>query len=252
MKNIFNLIFIAFLIVFSACSDNGTSPDDTADAGDYFPMKIGNYWIYEYTELDKNSQPVGDIFIDSIAITGIRQFKVEDYYVFITFRNGAPLDTNYLMTDNFNINMIADEGNVGVPDLSDTVFNILQLYQSDWFIFNTKVDSMYIEFNGETHYGSGHFNFHGYRNYGDDTVYIYDKKYIALSVKVVSDRLYKLRDSTQTVFLHNQPVYYYYAKKIGPVVIRKEPHYITSENNKNVKYWFNGWRRQMIRTNLQQ
>ncbi len=250
MKAMLYVLFITFFIGISACSDNSTAPDDTATASDYFPMSIGNYWIYEFTELDQNSEPLGDTFLDSTVIEGRKEFAGKNFYTFVTYRNGVPIDTNYFLTENFTVYMIANENNTTVPNLSDTTFNILQLYEADWFIFNTRVDSMYMEWNGEKHYLAGDFNFHGYRNYGDDTVYIYDKQYIAVSTKVVDDRRYQMRDSTGNIFLHNQQIYYYYSKNIGPVMIRKEPHYIIREDNVSIKFPFNGWRRQMIRHKL--
>ena len=249
MKKIYFLLLFIFLIF--SCSDNSSNPsNDPLDARNFLPMSVGNYWIYEYTELDRNNEPIGDVMNDSTVITGTRDYKGTPFFIFVTFRNGNPIDTSFWNADNLKINQIANQTNTNIPKLSDSVFKMLELYKEDWFIFQTENDSMVIDWDDTLHLVAGKFNYHGYRNYGDDTVYINGKKYIAISTKVVSDRQYQLWDSTRKIFLHNQPCYYYYAENIGRVMIRQESHYIVEQGNAKNKFYFNGWRQQMIRFNV--
>lgn len=240
-------LFILLLLLVTACSDNSTEPEEPLDARSFLPMNIGNYWIYEYTELDINGQPIGDILIDSTLITGSKYFNDEQYYEFVTFRNNKPIDTTYWNANNKEIYSVANQNNTNIPGFPETKFKMMELYIGDWFIFDYVDDSLLVEWNNTNHLVKGEFNFHGYRNYGDDTVYIHDKQYIAFSTKVVADARYTLRDSTAAVYLHNQPTYIYYHENTGIIETRKSPHYITEKGNPGKKIWFNGWRRQMIR-----
>jgi hypothetical protein len=214
------------------------------------PMTIGNYWIYEFTELDKSNLPIGEVMLDSTVITDTKDFNGATFHTFVTFRNSKPIDTSYFSADNLCIYQRVNANKAGVPEMKDTTFKILELYKEDWFIFLTKNDSMTIDINDTTLLVSGEFNFHGYRNYGDDTIYIHDKKYIAISTKVVSDRRYQLWSNQQTTYLHNQPLYIYYAENIGPVLLKKESGYIVEQENISKKFWINGWQRQMIRYSI--
>ncbi|MDB5262107.1 MAG: hypothetical protein JWQ14_1388 [Adhaeribacter sp.] len=47
-KNLFILLFITFL--FTQCTEE-ISPTDTFIGREYFPVKVGNYWIYEVSEI---------------------------------------------------------------------------------------------------------------------------------------------------------------------------------------------------------
>jgi hypothetical protein len=246
MKQILFILSITVFLLLS-CSDNPADPGETLDARKFLPTTVGNYWIYEYTELDRNNQPVGNISIDSTAIEGTIERNGKTFYIFVTYRNNLAIDTSLWNTDNLTINMLADDANVNIPDMTDTVFKMVELYKGDWFIYYTRNDSMTIDFGGESHLIAGDFNFHGYRNYGDDTIYIHDKKYIAMSTKFISDRRYQLWDSTRKIFLHNQPCYNYFAENIGLIQTKKESHYIVEQGNQTNKFWFNGWQRQMIR-----
>jgi hypothetical protein len=249
MKYLITIIFLSLVFLF-ACSDNPAKPENTLDARNFLPMSVGNYWIYEYTELDKDNKPIGNISIDSTVIETTTNYNGKTFYLFVTYRNNRPIDTSIWNADNLKIYLFANAENMQVPDMSDTVFKMFELYKGDWFIYSMQNHSMEIDFGGETHHVSGDFNFHGYRNYGDDTVFIHDKKYITMSTKFVSDRRYQLWDSTRAIYLHNQPCFNYFAENIGLIQIRKESHYIVEQGNQANKFWFNGWRRQMIRYSL--
>lgn len=244
-------LFIFLMVILAACSDNSTEPPDYSnDARHYLPMKVGNYWIYEYTELDNNNQPIGDIYIDSTIITDFKYIENEPYYEFVTFRNDSVINTSYWNATNRAIYTLTNQNSTNIPGFPDTQFKMMELYTGDWFIYNYQDDSLFIEWNGINHLVKGEFNFHGYRNYGDDTVYIHDKQYIAFSTKVVADSRYTLHDSSSTVYLNNQPTFYYYKIDTGLIEIRKESHYLTEKENLQNKIWFNGWRRQLIRSHI--
>jgi len=244
------LLFL-LLFIFAACSDNSTNPAKPVDANDFLPLAVGNYWIYEYSDLDRSNQPTGKIYIDSILITGKKKIKEDTFYTFVTFRDNQAIDTAYWNIKNLSIFMLATAENANLPGFSNTVFKMVELYKSDWYIFNYNHDSLLINIGGEENLFSGEFNFHGYRNYGDDTIYIHGKQFVAMSTKIVQNAKYTESNPPNTIYIDNLPIYYYYMENIGQVLIRKESRYIVEQGNSNNKTWFNGWQRQMIRYHLE-
>lgn len=65
------LFFIAILFaIFSACQkDDDSNQNQTVSEPDYFPMAIGNYWVYQFTNTDTlgivNYERIDSIFINS-------------------------------------------------------------------------------------------------------------------------------------------------------------------------------------------
>lgn len=48
------LIYLGLLVaLFTSCDkDNSTPIIDSADKANYFPLQIGNYWVYEHYDID--------------------------------------------------------------------------------------------------------------------------------------------------------------------------------------------------------
>ena len=242
------LLIILFIIV--SCTDNSTNLGKQVDASNFLPLDIGNYWIYEFSELDISNQLTGEKHIDSVLITGSKKINGENFYTVVTFRSNEAIDTSYWNADNNSIFKFANAKDVNIPGFSNTIFKMVELFKSDWFIFDYLQDSLLVDFVGEKHLFVGEFNFHGYRNYGDDTIYINNQEYVTMAIKIVQDAKYTEKNSSNTVYLHNQPTYYYYKEDIGLVLIRKESNFIVEQGNINNKIWFNGWQRQLIRYHL--
>ncbi|GEM_PF-3557634 len=244
-------IFLAFIFFATACSDSPTNPTNQMLASDYMPMAIGNYWIYEYTQLDANNKPFGDISIDSTVIVGkIEKFN-KTFYTFVTYRSKQAIDTAYWSADNLTISTIANARNTGTPKLDNTVFQMLKIGVSDWRIDVLKIDSMTITFKGKLLPVWVQSIYHGYRNVGDDTIHIKNKEYIALSTKVIWDSRYEtLHSSNPQVLLHRQPTYIYYAKNLGRILIKKETHSWFDSKDNILTILFPGWRRQLLRSHI--
>ena len=82
MKRIILSIFIASLL-FSSCKKDNDTPPPTESVLDYFPLSVGNYWVYERygcdsTWTDCTSKSIDTSFItkDTI-IDGNTYFKIE-------------------------------------------------------------------------------------------------------------------------------------------------------------------------------
>jgi len=213
-------------------------------------LSIGNYWIYEYVELDEAGIPIGEISIDSSVVVGTREFQGKIFYTINTYRENTVIDTSWWHTDNLRINQIVNKDKTGVPNLKDTIFKMVEIYTSNWLIMLRVHDSVLVEWEDSYHRTATQFRYNGYRNYGGDTIMIGGEQHITMSFKVVSDAISFFKDTTQTVLLNYQPSYHYYKKNIGPIMIQKEPYSIVDKYNLAKKENYRGWRRQMIRTNL--
>lgn len=73
----FKLFLIAFaaagLLLFTYCSDDDdNNPTNNNGDKDYYPMKVGNFWIYENNDLDINGDYIDGTFsMDSVVITEV-------------------------------------------------------------------------------------------------------------------------------------------------------------------------------------
>jgi len=83
MKNLFVLSAFAFLLILiNSCSkveEIDTSPQETHLQ--HFPLKTGNYWIYQHYEIDTSGEEKKISTIDSVVITGDTIINDLTYYV---------------------------------------------------------------------------------------------------------------------------------------------------------------------------
>jgi len=244
-----SILFILISII--SCSDNPSGTDNVLKASDFFPLSIGNYWVYEYVELNKKREPVGDVSIDSSVIVGTRNFMNKTFHTVLTYRNNSIIDTSWYHTDNLRINQIANAGKTGIQSLDDTLFKMVELYSPNWLIMLIAKDSAIVKWEDEYHITNSQFRYNGYRNYGGDTVEINSEQHITMSFRIVFDAINYFRDTSGTVLINYQPAFYYYKKNIGPIMIQKEPYSISERDNPNNIEYHNGWRRQLLRTNLE-
>lgn len=93
MKKLLSLALFAVLAIgFSSCSeDKDDSNPITPTTKNYFPMKAGNYWVYEdYTRDMNNAKQLDTKETDSVVITGSEIYLNKDSYVFAQFTDGTP------------------------------------------------------------------------------------------------------------------------------------------------------------------
>lgn len=152
-------LFIAFALVFAACSDdNGSDPNDddnnnnNTGGDDYFPEETGSYWILETYQLDQQNQPVsGTIQIDSMIVSGNVNIlgKDADYFIIYDSNNEVKSEKYFYQTENNSvyihsdfINEFLDELGGGVLsslpfDLGNRWIKIADFGESSWAVFDT-------------------------------------------------------------------------------------------------------------------
>ena len=83
MKNLFVLSALAFLLILinSCCKveEIDTPPRETHLQ--HFPLKTGNYWIYQHYEIDTSGEETKISTIDSVVISGDTIINDLTYYV---------------------------------------------------------------------------------------------------------------------------------------------------------------------------
>lgn len=87
----FVLAIFAANLLFVSCKkeEKEANQAPVTKASDYFPMSVGNYWVYEMFEIDTNGNEVNMGWLDSVYISGTEEIRGETYYLF-TRGNGGP------------------------------------------------------------------------------------------------------------------------------------------------------------------
>jgi len=82
-----NFIYLGALVVlFASCEKNDpTKVIETKDSANFFPMEIGNYWVYEVYIIDTSGRAEKMGVVDSTIIVGDTLIKNEKYFVFHDF-----------------------------------------------------------------------------------------------------------------------------------------------------------------------
>jgi len=79
-------IIVLALLVFSCEKEEQTTPQTNSptlpEASAYWPMEIGNYWIYEIFEIDTNGRETPTGRMDSLYISGTETINGTLYYHF--------------------------------------------------------------------------------------------------------------------------------------------------------------------------
>lgn len=243
-----NLILFLFLpLLFGACTDNSTDSSVPRNANEFFPMKIGNYWIYEFEELDTLSNPIGTKFIDSTVITGKMDMLGVMLYEFSTYRSGELIRTEHWAADNTHIWQLRGAQEDSIPGIQDTLFRIVKFNALDWNVYFFHSDSIDYVWDGLSGWADYIFNANSRLDFTSTDVYNY-KSYESRSYKFTADKIFGFitKDNPSGILISNFAVCYYtFAKGIGPTEIKKLSSFY--HVNYSDKFWVNGFRKRLIR-----
>jgi hypothetical protein len=74
IKFILLALVASSLLMLTNCSEDNNPSDNNGDTKSFYPMKVGNYWIYENNDLDIDGKYIDDTFtMDSIVITAVEE-----------------------------------------------------------------------------------------------------------------------------------------------------------------------------------
>jgi len=112
------LIVICFILMILACTKeyNETtiiSSETVELAEEYFPLKVGNQWIYKVSECDSLEQNCTFLKYDTVEILAITVIDSDTFYVFsnssIYFYSPLKTDSIYLVDSEGAIKFCSDE-----------------------------------------------------------------------------------------------------------------------------------------------
>ena len=89
------MMLLAFAFLFNACSDdNPTEPGngDNDDAASYYKIEVGNWWIYQNSDLDTLDQVIeGTDFIDTTRVIASMQYQGKNAFLMTSTYNDEEL-----------------------------------------------------------------------------------------------------------------------------------------------------------------
>ena len=87
----------------------------------YFPMKVGNYWVYEFINRLPDGSSTGSPFYDTLKIVSDTLINEQLFYLFST--NKPTPSTQYLNTDSSGY-IINQFGNISLlPSANEALYN---------------------------------------------------------------------------------------------------------------------------------
>lgn len=74
-NNLLRICLSVMLVVFvTSCNKNATEPTDSQNAEKYFPLEVGNYWIYRTTG------GANDGLLDTMTVIGTKTIEGKEYF----------------------------------------------------------------------------------------------------------------------------------------------------------------------------
>ncbi len=229
-KNLATILFLLTVILVS-CDDSSTG-DNTGpqEMKNYFPLSVGNYWIYNTVIYDKFSKTISNS-IDSVVITGKTQLYGKEASIFVKFSDGIPVDTSYHYKTNNEVFTILKDTIVNIPDLSSRWSLMFDFVNDSWLSFNEIIDDYNYELDDTNYTGRGNFIYKGNNN---GTIFYNNRE--ALNLKLTMDSrlvfFYKMQedeygrlDSIYYERILQRNTVYHLAENIGIVYESTEPFY---------------------------
>ncbi|PWJ43195.1 hypothetical protein [Sediminitomix flava] len=139
MRKLF-LIGLVFTLLFSCDKDDSslTSPS----LGNYFPLAIGNYWVYEHYQIDSLGNEIRRNQLDSVIISrdtlinGLQYFVLEGNYSF--FNNEEHWGIIDILRDSASY-LVNDKGRIrfSATNFTDALDSFVETYQGDTIFVTT-------------------------------------------------------------------------------------------------------------------
>lgn len=98
-KLIYQLLVFSIILITISCSSSDNSTNNPPPSKTYFPMKEGNYWVYNSVETDPNTNQV-TTSRDSSTITGKFEVLGRMAYKFQNFSDGQKTEDSHQYIEN--------------------------------------------------------------------------------------------------------------------------------------------------------
>lgn len=178
--NVKNIIFLISLLLLSllltSCQDNAPIYKP-AVAIKFFPLKVGNYWVYQSNDIDtKYNEIPGTASIDSFVVVKEQEILGKMAYVILRFNNNLLIDTLFLAKENNQLFRLHNGETDSIPELRRVWLKIGDLDLNTWNIFaNITSDNNY-RFEGKEIIAQKHITINGTRldsskiSFGNDSI----------------------------------------------------------------------------------
>lgn len=157
-KTILSFCLLAvFALFFVSCSDDDNSTNNNSESSSLLPLKTGNYWIYDYWDLDATNQAVESSHtVDSVYVEKDTTLYNYAAYKYVSVSNGSKSIT-CLRTDNAKVyaseSFFVNISQLGLP-IDASQFDLPHAWYliadnnatSTWTLFSKSVDNL--QFNG--------------------------------------------------------------------------------------------------------
>lgn len=238
-------ILISFIIVLTSCDDSANpNPAET----DYFPMRIGNYWIFNTYEINSNHQKInGTEKRDSIVVE--QKFALEGRTAFLlaVYRNEQIFDSLYFSIEPQKAYMLFDENDIDVPNFKSQWFLIADFSKTgntEWHLYDSILTYYSYKFEDSIINTTYHHTINGRFEYEENFPY----NNISMKSKVFQIKydtrlyfIYKFPDDISTTEvevnrLRQKNIHFSFAENIGLVRMKYDPNVISIRTNPFTNY----------------
>lgn len=120
-----SLILLSCLFIITSCVEDDEAVTLPFDEGlvvnAFFPLEIGNYWVFEFQTQLPDGSTTGNISIDSLIVVGDTLIDETLYYLLTTQK---PLsNTTWFLTDSSGYIMSKGGSVILPPVISETMYN---------------------------------------------------------------------------------------------------------------------------------
>ena len=158
------LTAILFTALFIYSCEESTGGTD--EAVQFLPFDVGNYFIYDYYELDQGFNAVGGTFAtDSLFVYKNDVFLGRDAYFLERYRDGSLIDTMIFSEDEEHIYRYFDGSSFSFPEMPDDWYRIFEKSNTapTWNIYKIKYTDYTVNYLDEEFPANANFTFNVFR-----------------------------------------------------------------------------------------
>ena len=228
---------ISLLLVLTSCEDN-TNPNPVES--DYFPLTLGNYWVFNSYELYNNNRKIsGTEKRDSVVVEKKLTLEGKTASLLSVYRDEQIYDSIYISKETSKVYMLFDENDIDVPNFKSQWFLIADFSKTsntEWHLYDSILTNYSYNFEDSTINTTYHHTINGRFEYEENFPY----NNVSIKSKVFQIKydtrlyfLYKFPDNISTDEvevnrLRQNNYHFTFAENIGLARIKYDPYVIST------------------------
>ncbi|MBI5326112.1 MAG: hypothetical protein HZB41_12710 [Ignavibacteriae bacterium] len=246
MKKILKYSFLIFMVLgLKSCDSNTINNQNTEN---YFPINIGNYWIYNTYSLDSYKNKInGTEKRDSIIAERKLELEGKQAFQLTVYRDSFRYDTLFFSIESTKVFMLFDSIDINLPDFGKRWFLIADFSKTsdiEWHIYDNIISNYQYNFLDSILLTTNHNTINGKLESGDFFQYNNKSYKSKLFQSRYDKRLYfnfKFPDNISTNevevnIVTQQNFHFTFAENIGLVGIKYDPYSTTTRTNPITSY----------------